>query len=126
MSQRKFSEVQVCLFFFLINLFLDRGEGREKERERNINVWLPLTCHLLGTWPATQACALTGNGTSHPLVHRPALYAVSHTSQGCRCIFKVYANSVLYYITYNILLACFKITSLGGKNFQIFPTCLMG
>ena len=24
-------------------LFLDRGEGREKEQERNINVWLPLT-----------------------------------------------------------------------------------
>ena len=32
-------------FFFLnfIYLFLDRGEGREKEREGNINVWLPLT-----------------------------------------------------------------------------------
>ena len=28
-------------------LFLERGEGREKERERNINVWLPLM------WPPT-------------------------------------------------------------------------
>ena len=30
--------------FFLdfIYLFLERGEGREKKRERNINVWLPL------------------------------------------------------------------------------------
>ena len=27
-----------------IYLFLERGEGREKERERNISVWLPLTC----------------------------------------------------------------------------------
>ena len=26
----------------LIYLFLDRGEGREKEKERNINVWLLL------------------------------------------------------------------------------------
>ena len=34
-------------------LFLDRGKGREKERERNINVWLPLMHTLLGTWPAT-------------------------------------------------------------------------
>ena len=25
-----------------LNLFLDRGEGKAKERERNINVWLPL------------------------------------------------------------------------------------
>ena len=32
--------------FFLdfIYLFLHRGEGRKKERERNINVWLPLMC----------------------------------------------------------------------------------
>ena len=41
-----------------IYLFLDRGEGREKEGEKNINVWLPLECPLLGTWPATQTCAL--------------------------------------------------------------------
>ena len=27
-----------------IYLFSERGEGREKERERNINVWLPLAC----------------------------------------------------------------------------------
>ena len=33
------------LFFFFkrfIYLFLERGEGRKKERERNFNVWLPL------------------------------------------------------------------------------------
>ena len=45
-------------------LFLEREEGREKERERNINAWLPLTRPLLGTWPATLARALTGNGTN--------------------------------------------------------------
>ena len=44
-----------------IYLFLERGEGREKERERNINVWLPVTHPLLGTWPTTQACAVTGS-----------------------------------------------------------------
>ena len=41
------------------------------ERERNINVWLPLMRPLLGTWPATQACALSGKQTSDPLVLRP-------------------------------------------------------
>ena len=51
-------------------LFLERGEVREKERKRNINVWLCLACPPLGTWPATQPCALTGNWTSDPLVHR--------------------------------------------------------
>ena len=67
-----------------INLFLERGEGREKERERNISVWLPLTYPLLGTWPATQACALTGHQTGDPLIHGPALNPLSHTSQGRR------------------------------------------
>ena len=43
-----------------IPLFLERGEGREKENERNINVWLPLARPQMGTWPTTQACALTG------------------------------------------------------------------
>ena len=41
-----------------IYLFLERGERREKERVRNINVWLPLTCPLPETRPAIQACAL--------------------------------------------------------------------
>ena len=55
-----------CFFlsFFkkdFIYLFLDMG--REKEWERNIrNIdHLPLAHPLPGTWPATQACALTGN-----------------------------------------------------------------
>ena len=41
-----------------IYLFLDPGAARDKERERNINVWLPLMCSLLGTRPGAQACAL--------------------------------------------------------------------
>ena len=38
------------LFFFkdFIYLFLERGEGREEERERNISVWLPLICKPTG------------------------------------------------------------------------------
>ena len=51
-------------------------------RERNINVWLPLARALLGTWLETQACALTGTRTGDPLVHRPPLNPLSHTSHG--------------------------------------------
>ena len=69
-------------FFKRFYLFLESGEGKEKERERNINVWLPLTHPLLGTWTATQVCALTGNRTSDPLVHGVAVNPLSHTSQG--------------------------------------------
>ena len=50
-----------CIDFFLLNILfivLEREEGRE----RNVNQLLLV--HLqLGTWPATQACALTRNQT---------------------------------------------------------------
>ena len=62
---------QRVLFFLFLGfyLFIFRKRRREGERqERNINVWLPLTRSLLGTWPATQACALTGNQIGYPLV----------------------------------------------------------
>ena len=48
----------------------------------HINAWLALMRRLLGTWHTTQACALTGNLTSDPLVRKSALSLLSHTSQG--------------------------------------------
>ena len=66
--------------------------------------WLPLTHPLLGAWPATQACALTGNRTSDLLVHSPALNPLTHTSQGySHLILKLEKNKrhfqrvILYY-----------------------------
>ena len=39
----------IYLFFKdFIYLFLDRGKEREKGKERNINVWLPLLCSPTG------------------------------------------------------------------------------
>ena len=70
------------VFKTFVYLLLKRGERKEKERERNISVWLPLMHSLLETWPSTQACALPGNQTSNPLVHRLALNPLSYTSQG--------------------------------------------
>ena len=66
-------KVFFCIFKNILFIFIDRGEGREKEEERNINVWLPLM--------QPQACALTGNRTNDSLVHRPALNPLSYTSQ---------------------------------------------
>ena len=59
-----------------------RKGGRETSMCKRYMDWLPLVRPLLGTWPATQACALTGNQTGDPLVHRPALNPLSLTSQG--------------------------------------------
>ena len=83
----------VCFSFFLsfffkkiflqtLFIYFQRGEGKERERKRNISVWLPLMYPHLGTWPATQASALTGNRTSDPQVCRPDLNPLSLTSQG--------------------------------------------
>ena len=69
-------------FFIRFYLFIFREGKGGKKRERNINVWLPLERPLLGTWPTTQTCALTGNPTSDSLVCRPALNPLSHISQG--------------------------------------------
>ena len=74
-------------YFLRCHLFLDREEGRDKERVRNINVWLPSVSPQLGTWLTTQTCALTGNRTRDPLVHRPALNPLSHTSEGLCSLF---------------------------------------
>ena len=69
--------------------------------ERNIDQ-LPLTSLQLGTWPVTQACALSRNRTSNRLVHRMALNPLSHTSQG-------QASSII-----NILYKYSKIAKLGS------------
>ena len=45
--------IKSVLFIYLLTLFLERGGGREKERERNTD-WLPLACPLAGTWPTAQ------------------------------------------------------------------------
>ena len=68
---------------FLMYLFIFRQRGMEGEREGEKHQCV-VASHmpLLGTWPATQPCALTGNGTDDPLVPRPVLSPLSHTSQG--------------------------------------------
>ena len=62
-------------------MFREKGKEREKERERNFD-WLSLLCPHLGTWPTTQAGALTGTQTGELSVLRLALNPLSHTSQG--------------------------------------------
>ena len=64
-----------------IYLFLDRGEGWEKESEKYPCVVASGTPPT-GTWPETQICDLTWNGTGDLLVHRPVLNPLSHTNQG--------------------------------------------
>ena len=78
------------LFFLIfIYLFLEKGEGREKGEGEKHQCVVASRTPLLGTWPTTQACALTRNQTSDPLVCRPALNPLSRTSQGQFNAFKL-------------------------------------
>ena len=76
----------VGLLFKLINqLFLERGEGREKERERNINVRQKHSSVASGVPPTRDLACNPGrcpDWESNLLVHRPALSPLSHSSHG--------------------------------------------
>ena len=109
--------ISTYYFFFkdFIYLFLEKEGGRRKERERNINAWLPLTHPLLGTWPETQACTLTGNWTSDPLVRRPGLNLLSHTSQSILFTYN------LFYMQISVDQPNSNFFSLNGKTiFHLF------
>ena len=76
-----------------IYLFIFRERGREGEREgEKPQGAVASHAPLLGTWPATQACALTGNQSSDPLVCRPKINPLRYTSQ----CWKPFLNAQIY------------------------------
>ena len=66
--------------YIKIYLFIFREKGREREGGKHQCV-AALARPLLGTWPAIQACTLTGNPTSGLLLHSLVLSPLSHTNQ---------------------------------------------
>ena len=68
-------------FFYDFYLFIFR-EGKGGRKRGKYQLPLPVMRPLLGTWPATQACALIGNWTCNPLVLRLVLNPLNQTSQG--------------------------------------------
>ena len=77
----------------MIYLFRERGKKGEREGEKHQCVVAP---HLSPPGPATQSCALNGNGTSDPLVRVPALNPLSYTSQGSNIFIKHLLKASLY------------------------------
>ena len=57
------------------------GRERERQGEKHQCVVASHTPPTV-TWPVTQAYALTGTQTGHPLIRRPTLNPLSYTSQG--------------------------------------------
>ena len=68
---KKQSDLRYVFLRILVSYFF-RERGREGEREGEKHQCL-VASHMpsLGTWTETQACALTGNQTSDPLVCSP-------------------------------------------------------
>ena len=99
---------------------------REKGRERYMNVQLSVMYPQLGTWPTTQACALTGNRTCDPLVCRLALNPLSHHSQGCLILFfffLIYLRERHYFLLFQLLmhsLVASCMCSDQGSNLQLW------
>ena len=88
----------------------------------------PLTRPHPWTWPATQACALTGNGTDNLSVCRLVLNPLSHTSQGA-VTFLYSGNSPLYLknsskITNQRFDYWLFLKSIAGEAIQWIPVCL--
>ena len=100
---------------YFLNLFLDRGEGREQEKERNISVWLPLVHPQLGTWAATQAYALTGNWTVNPLLHSIHWAIPARTAFVCSRMCSLWAQNINIYIP-----KLFKENNFFLKIFYLF------
>ena len=82
-----------------------RKRGREMSMCKRYIKWLPLACPQLGTWPETQAPALTRNQTSDLSVHRLVLNPLRHPSQGRFILLTCHFNRsfVLPHPTSNIL-----------------------
>ena len=83
-----YSASQRWIFEDFIYLFIERGEGRENEKERNINakeerrlVAFRIS-PALGPEPTTQACALTRDRTSDLLFCGTIPNRLSHTGLG--------------------------------------------
>ena len=110
-----YRETSLCVhwffFFFKISFIL---RGKEGERERNINAWLPLEHPLLGIWPATEACALTGNRISDPVVRFTGWHSV-HWGTPARAHWLILICALTRHI--GMMLCPTELPSLGLTHF---------
>ena len=86
---------------------------------------LPLARSPLGTWPSIQACALTGNRTSNPLIHRLAL---NHSATPARAEFLCfkYFSSILHKVRFYFVIMLRYLLLIGefvSFSFMGITTC---
>ena len=101
-------------FFFKIFKFIFRDGGRGGERQGEKHQSVASCMPPPGAWPATQACALTGNRIGNLLVHRKMPNPLSHTSQGYFHI-NLYLASFKRNLRQLTLMCAWVYTSLWSK-----------
>ena len=116
--RKKFFHLKIFKRFYLF-IFREGKGGRKRGTKTSMCACLSRAPYR-GTWPTTQACALTGNWTSNPLVQRLALNPLSHTSQGNNCSnfliqFFIYLYLETNPLSYSRVLFCIQISLLLSK-----------
>ena len=95
------------LHFIFKILFTFSERGRQGERERETG--LPLTCLQLGTWPATQACALTGNETCDFLGVQASTQSTEPHQPGLLLLLLIFILFLLLCVYFYILIQAFVL-----------------
>ena len=84
MTTPDFPVFSLPFFFFRFYLFIFREQGREGERKGEKHQCVVASCAPpTGDLGCNPGMCPTGNQTGDPLVPRPALNPLSHTSRGC-------------------------------------------
>ena len=96
---------------FYLRIFREEKEGKHQ-------CVVASSAHSTGDWLKTQACALTGNWTSDPLVHRPVLNPLSHTSQGQENFY--FKELLLGSHTVIFMWKCFVDYKIYNKNVKAY------
>ena len=73
---------------------------REEEREGNTNVWFLLIHPLLGTWPATQACALDWESNQRSFGLQASTQSTEPHQSGLICFILSTFQSLLIFVLY--------------------------
>ena len=95
--------VSTSFFFLRFYLFIFRERGREGERGEEYLCGCLSCAPYWRPDPQPRQCALPGNQTGDPLVHRLVLNPLSHTSQGWFQLFKNFITIIEYYNSFRTM-----------------------
>ena len=101
------------LLGWFVCLFLEGGERREKERDRNIH-WLPLNAPQRGSGWQPRCVPWLGNRTGDLSVGRPALNPLSHSSQGNHDFFFLFSPAIVSGVTFLQLVGILQVFGFSG------------